>query len=447
MMARLQIFKRSLQLEGAVASWINNKSFQAKGPGCWSSYRFIHFTTSVQGRSAIPPLSLGRATESLVTAATSQASSVHVTFKDESGKEYPFCFLRDNCQCPQCYDRDSFTRRLLVEDWNMDDVPEVKVEEGQLQLVWSDGHVSTFEGSWLNKRAFTSDPRKVKRAKLKLIKDLWDKHSQIDRFDFEAVMTDDSTLLQWLVTQEKKGICILLNSPREPCAAMELIKRVGFVKPTHYGMHYPIRSKADANSLAYTDSKLGMHNDLPYYEHVPGIIFLHCITQHFGEGGENDLIDGFRLAEYIKAHHPEDFRILTQTGVYFWNKGIARVEQETKEFYKLLKIPLIVLNQDGEVIRVNNSQLRDSYLDLPVEQVKPWYSALRLYDRLMQEQAMRLKLNDGEMLVMDNTRLLHGRTAYNGATGERYMDQTYLDWDEALSKRRVLQERLGVHLE
>lgn len=51
------------------------------------------------------------------------------------------------------------------------------------------------------------------------------------------------------------------------------------------------------------------------------------------------------------------------------------------------------------------------------------------------------------MLVMDNTRLLHGRTAYDGALGERYMDQAYLDWDGALSRRRVLQERLGITLE
>lgn len=48
---------------------------------------------------------------------------------------------------------------------------------------------------------------------------------------------------------------------------------------------------------------------------------------------------------------------------------------------------------------------------------------------------------------MDNTRLLHGRTAYEGGKGERYMDQTYLDWDEALSTRRVLQERLQARAE
>ena len=50
------------------------------------------------------------------------------------------------------------------------------------------------------------------------------------------------------------------------------------------------------------------------------------------------------------------------------------------------------------------------------------------------------------MLVMDNTRLLHGRTGYDSALGERHMNQAYLDWDGALSRRRVLQEKLGVTL-
>ena len=45
---------------------------------------------------------------------------------------------------------------------------------------------------------------------------------------------------------------------------------------------------------------------------------------------------------------------------------------------------------------------------------------------------------------MDNLRLLHGRTAYDGSQGDRYMDQIYLDWDEALSRRRVLMLKYGL---
>ena len=51
----------------------------------------------------------------------------------------------------------------------------------------------------------------------------------------------------------------------------------------------------------------------------------------------------------------------------------------------------------------------------------------------------------GDTLVMDNNRILHGRTAYDSLMGERYMDQVYLDWDECLSMRRVLMLKYNIN--
>jgi len=42
-------------------------------------------------------------------------------------------------------------------------------------------------------------------------------------------------------------------------------------------------------------------------------------------------------------------------------------------------------------------------------------------------------------LMMDNYRLLHGRTGYTLATGSRHMRQCYLDRDAVGSRRRLLQ--------
>lgn len=381
-----------------------------------------------------------------ITSATNDTDFLRVKFSDGTTGDFPYCWLRDNCQCPRCYDNKSFTRRLVLDDWSDEDRPlDVQVDKGGVMISWDSGHISHFEQRWLQERSFTSISRSKKRHELALEKELWGPDVNIQTFDYRAILSDDKALLDWLIVMEKMGISVIQNTPKKPQASFEIVNKVGFIKPTHYGIHYPIRNKVGANSLAYTDSKLGMHNDLPYYEYVPGIIFLHCITQFTGPGGENDLADGFWVAKYLKEHHPQEYNILTETPVYFWNKGSALVEQETTEFHKLLNIPMIVLNRDGKVIRVNNSQLRDSFLDVPAEKVKSWYKALRLYNKIMYQEATRFKLQDGETLVMDNTRLLHGRTAYDGALGERYMDQVYLDWDEALSKRRVLQEKYDIY--
>lgn len=74
----------------------------------------------------------------------------------------------------------------------------------------------------------------------------------------------------------------------------------------------------------------------------PQIIFLHCITQFEGSGGENDLADGYHVARYLSHHHPEEYHLLTHTPVYFWNKGVTTVDDESREFYKLFNTPIIV---------------------------------------------------------------------------------------------------------
>lgn len=51
----------------------------------------------------------------------------------------------------------------------------------------------------------------------------------------------------------------------------------------------------------------------------------------------------------------------------------------------------------------------------------------------------------GDFISLDNRRVLHGRTAYSETEGgtERMLESGYVDWDELLSKRRVLMLELG----
>ena len=71
-----------------------------------------------------------------------------------------------------------------------------------------------------------------------------------------------------------------------------------------------VRSKPDANNLAYTGASLGLHTDLPYYRYTPGVQFLHCISQAQGPGGDNVFSDGFSVAEKMRADFPSEFELL-----------------------------------------------------------------------------------------------------------------------------------------
>ncbi|CAL4120078.1 unnamed protein product, partial [Meganyctiphanes norvegica] len=98
------------------------------------------------------------------------------------------------------------------------------------------------------------------------------------KLDRNDDLHDMRVRLLWMIFVDKLGLTMVQDAPREPGAAVGIINKVGFVKPTHYGVgNYVLQNIENANSLAYTDRKLGMHNDLPYYNHVPGMDLLFCM--------------------------------------------------------------------------------------------------------------------------------------------------------------------------
>jgi gamma-butyrobetaine dioxygenase len=66
---------------------------------------------------------------------------------------------------------------------------------------------------------------------------------------------------------------------------------------------------------------------------------LHCIEQFKGKGGDNEFVDGFNVAKYIKENHPETWRILTKNYVSFSDCGYDEVG-DTK-FYKIKSWPVL----------------------------------------------------------------------------------------------------------
>ena len=60
------------------------------------------------------------------------------------------------------------------------------------------------------------------------------------------------------------------------------------------------------------------------------------------------------------------------------------------------------------------------------------------------QYSIKYKLEAGEILCVDNHRVLHGRMAYSITEDtQRHLEGGYIDWDEKRSKRRVLQKQLS----
>ena len=66
-------------------------------------------------------------------------------------------------------------------------------------------------------------------------------------------------------------------------------------------------------------------------------MFLHCIEQHAGEGGETMLTDGFHAAALLKRDQPEMYKLLSETITSFRDVGT-----DYTQFDKITQLPFLM---------------------------------------------------------------------------------------------------------
>ena len=74
------------------------------------------------------------------------------------------------------------------------------------------------------------------------------------------------------------------------------------------------------------------------------------------------------------------------------------------------------------------------------------YEALKLFNTLSydDEFLVSYKLNEGDIAVFDNLRVMHGRKGYTvspGEDGARRLYGCYIDWDEINDRMNVLKKK------
>jgi gamma-butyrobetaine dioxygenase len=100
------------------------------------------------------------------------------------------------------------------------------------------------------------------------------------------------------------------------------------------------------------------------------------------------------------------------------------------------------LDKHGEVEQVfYNNQVRSRALTLEVDEMKATYDAMKTLDNLFYSDKYMLnyKLQDGDCVVFDNVRVLHGRKGYEiSEASSRFYNGSYVSWDEVRSRMNVI---------
>lgn len=348
--------------------------------------------------------------------------------------EYHYLWLRDNCHCSECIA--SLTREQVFE---ICDVPlTIKPIEAYISddhriiIQWDfEQHLSQYHPGWLLSHCYSESALNDKKLDSKV----WDKEriqSELPNTEYKKVLENDDELLSWLKDLRDYGLALVTQVDTQANTLVKVANRISFIRETNFGTIFNVQAKADANSTAYTNLRLPLHTDLPTRELQPGLQFLHCLIND-ATGGESIFVDGFKIAEHMREHYPEDFASLSAIPMSFYNKD--------KETDYRFRGTAIVTDSNGKIVEVRLANFLRGPIDVPSHQTMALYKAYRRFISLTRETKFQhfQRLNQGDLIVFDNRRVLHARNAFDLKAGRRHLQGCYIDRDELLSRIRVLE--------
>lgn len=261
---------------------------------------------------------------------------------------------------------------------------------------------------------------------------LWGDASQVALQVHEVadVLADDEALRGWVQDLQVYGVGKLSGFSGDTDDVDTLVQRIGYPRSTIFGSVWRLASDETAHDdTAYTQEFLGPHTDGTYSHDAPGLQ-IFCCVERSGTGGESILVDGFAIADELRRDHPEDFETLATIDVpaHYIESGVELRAAR----------PVLRRGSDGEVVQVSyNNYDRSPMLLSPPELMDAFYAAYGRFDQLVNDPQRRLTigLEPGDVLAMDNWRVLHGRNAYSGP---RTFIGCYLNHEDFESRCRIL---------
>ena len=251
-------------------------------------------------------------------------------------------------------------------------------------------------------------------------------------------MEDERERLKLLEEVCNRGFARVLAAPTSPEGLESVAGLFGQLQSSDLlGRMSEIHTSPDKVLVTDTPLPIPKHTDVCYRHAPSGIQFFQGVKTS-GGGGETILGDGFKIAAVLRETEPEAFELLTRVPLQFYRY----IENQAAYYAEGLAISL---DGWGEVsgFRYAN-RVTAAPLDLPVELMEPMHNALRKLVTLMNDPDLEVRflLQPGDIVVFDNQRVLHGRTAYDESMGERHLRRCEVTREEFHNRLRLLMIKL-----
>jgi alpha-ketoglutarate-dependent taurine dioxygenase len=352
-------------------------------------------------------------------------AEITITWSNSSYSVYSSLWLRDNDPA----NRDARTGQRLVSVADLPAEPRLRSADprpaGHLTLSWEDGVTSVIPLSWLQTfdRSLRIGSRPTRMPWMGQAAEAFARCDYQDWVENPAVRED------WLYCVGRDGLAFLRGVPAEDGAVLRVAGLIGFVRETSDGSVVDVRSVAEPNNLGCTSRALPVQTDHPYRDPVPGFQMLHCLSAA-GQGGESLFVDGLAAAERIRAHDPDAFSNLSQIPILyrFQDAGVDLASERT-----MLEVDTL-----GQFRAIHYDDHSIAPLPFKGSRLKKYYAAYRELAELLRDPARAVvyRLQPGDLVLLDNSRILHGRTAFSA--GGHHLQKCYLDPDGLYSSLAVL---------
>ena len=366
--------------------------------------------------------------------------TVAVRWSDGRVSRFHHIWLRDNCTCTQCGSTETGRRVLRLIDIPEDISPEwAEIDQGSLAIGWRpDGHRSLYEPAWLDEHCYSKEipANGQKTWGTELAEDLTYR-------TYEQLRDGEEERLALVEQIYRDGLALLTGVEPTRMAFERTAELIGPIRPYSYEPISEIVVEPEApisptapmgQRFAYTGAALSLHVDESFRGTQPGLVVFQCVEADVAGGGESVLVDGFKVAALLRELEPEAFDLLSRTATGF------RRHHEGFDHYT--QTPVFTLDASAQVVRFCWAEKSAAPVRAPEHLIEPIYSARRALLNLVHDerQQARIALRPGDVLIADNYRVMHGRTAYQG---RRHMRHCHIDRDEMFSRYRMACRRQG----
>ncbi|OQR82065.1 gamma-butyrobetaine dioxygenase [Thraustotheca clavata] len=368
--------------------------------------------------------------------------TLKLSWSDGIQSSFHYVWLRDNCNCSKCRHpiaeermHDTLSIDLDISPTQVTAVPASDINEASVHVEWPDAHVSQYSASFLQKNCYhrLSEASDINNQVLWRASDM---ESNMPRIDYQK-LNEENGAVEWLELLDTYGFTLIENVPSDEEQCQRVAERIALVRNTFWGPTWSVKSEPKPMNLSMTSEELQPHTDFGWSEAPPGLQFLHCMAFQSQDklGGESTLVDGFAIAEQLRNEHPESFKLLSTTMI---NHCFSSKDQWFEYRAPILSCDPLT----GQVRDIRFNQANRSPLRLHPDLVKPYYEAMQRWTQATRDpdNLFRFRLREGDMLVFNNRRLLHGRTAYNASTTLRHLKGCYLDAEDYKSKLSMLRK-------